>query len=348
MTIKNKTNRIFIIGNGPSLQKMNLNVLQHEITIGVNAVLYNSFQPTYIAITDTVVINQYPVEILFGSEKSIYIFSRRIYRKYKNIIDKYISVDKIHLIDLINTDFMKSGVTFDKNFKKSHVSYSIMIDIAFPLAYYLRYPKVYLIGIDHSDYKHHCYDAFLKSLPANIPNPQNISGYNDAIQSEDLSKRYQKAYQILKKSGIEVFNAGLDSKLDVFTRMSWIELFPKGLKKTLPKELSDWTVFLNIKSVMYEFVIVCGSHNIVSSSYIRTIRLHVKDEQILLAAAPLTRKPFLKRVYGKNDLESLWIISSGERYENSVLLKKKDKSFYATLHSKSFPFVFLESSDSVV
>ena len=369
-------NRLFIIGNGPSLQKMNLAVLRPEITIGVNAILYNGFQPTYLAITDTVVMDQYPADILLGSSRSIYIFSRRIYQKYRERIQKYLPASRIHLIQLVDQDFMFPKVkTFDPNFKRSHVSYSIMIDVAFPLAYFLGYPQVYLIGIDHGNYKHHSYDAFLKSVQSSIPNPQGIPGYNDAIQAEDLSRRYQKAYHILQRAGIEIYNAGLDSQLEVFPKKSWIKLFPTGLKNSLPPNLDPatvtlpgspnpttaWTLYLSLKVGRYQFQLIPidkqqkGDEATKEKLYLGQVRLRFAGyhHQLVLAVHPGS-KALIPFDIGKVTSKTVpnwrdyvcWMVSTANPEDGKEVLtfrseKSNDGTFTGSLRSKVFPGCYL-------
>ena len=49
---------------------------------------------------------------------------------------------------------MDSSVTnFDSTFQSFNVSYSVMIDLVFPLAYFLKTYNVYMMGIDHNNFK---------------------------------------------------------------------------------------------------------------------------------------------------------------------------------------------------
>ena len=83
-----------------------------------------------------------------------------------------------------------------------------MIDLVFPLAYFLKTYNVYMMGIDHNNFKKHDYDSFLTSEPIDPPNPQKIVGFNDRVQADDLTQRYTKAKEIMEKNGIHVWNMG--------------------------------------------------------------------------------------------------------------------------------------------
>ncbi len=224
--------RAVIIGNGPSLSKINLHVFDQELTIGVNGILYNGFEPTFICITDHIIVDTHPAEILFGSKKSIYLFRHDLYQKYQDKIHRYLSPQQIHTLKC-NTkiDMMHQSVTqFDPSFKNFNVSYSVMMDIVFPLVQYLKISVVYMLGIDHNNFKKHSYDTLLTSKPIDPPNPQNLSNFNDQTQADDLTRRYQKAKTMLEKYGIRVWNIGLDSKLEVFLKANLTDIFPNAIK----------------------------------------------------------------------------------------------------------------------
>ena len=67
---KHKGKRCFVIGNGPSLNKMDLSLLKNEYTFGVNGVFYAfdelGFMPTYYVVEDRLVAedNRYKINNL--------------------------------------------------------------------------------------------------------------------------------------------------------------------------------------------------------------------------------------------------------------------------------------------
>ena len=51
--------RCFIVGTGESLNKIDLSLLENEITIGINLILkHPTFVPNYLCVADTTVMEQ--------------------------------------------------------------------------------------------------------------------------------------------------------------------------------------------------------------------------------------------------------------------------------------------------
>ena len=249
------TARVIVIGNGPSLAKINLNAFKDEVTVGVNGILYNGFEPTFVCITDHVIVDTHPPDIIFGSKTSRYLLRQDLYQRYQDVIHRFLTPQQIYLCKFNQLDFMDpSVITFDSKLQSFNVSYSVMIDLVFPLAYFLKTFNVYMMGIDHNNFKKHSYDSFLTSEPIEPPNPQKIVGFNDHVQADDLSRRYAKAKKIMEKNGIQVWNMGVDSHLEVFNKIDIRSLFPLGLKdSTLTKTNNNQIFFWTNHRINYPF-----------------------------------------------------------------------------------------------
>ena len=248
--------RLVVFGNGPSLAKINLHAFSDEVTVGVNGILYNGFEPTFICITDHIIIETHPPEIIFGSKTSIYILRYDLYQRYQDVILRYISPQQVYTLTCQNVDILHDSVThFDPLFNSFNVSYSVMIDLVFPLASFLRTCNIYMLGIDHSHFKNHSYDNFLVRPPIDPPNPQKIKNFNDITQADDLTRRYRKAKQILDKYGINVWNVGLDSRLDVFPKTDIVNIFPTSVKNIERLTDNDNRIFFwNVHRILHPFV----------------------------------------------------------------------------------------------
>ena len=217
-----KGERCFIIGNGPSLNKLDLTKLKNEITFGVNSIFLNyekmGFNPTYYTVEDSHVIKeraeaiknisgsikfipQYAYKIFGDRNDFIYINTILDYRRYKGF--PYFSTD-------ISRRAWVGGT----------VSY-----INLQLAYYMGFKEIYLIGFDHNYI---------------IPQSANVSGANILSTADDpnhfhpdyfgkgfswhvpLTERmelcYLKSKYAFEQSGKKIINATAGGHLEVFPR----------------------------------------------------------------------------------------------------------------------------------
>lgn len=227
--------RCFIIGNGPSLNKLDLTLLRDEITFGVNAIYLNydkmQFHPTYYVLEDNLVaedrykeinnytgpqlkfIGAYLNHIIKKDDKTVYINIRRNY------------ADKVNF-PLFSEDCVRYlGVG-------GSVTY-----VCLQLAFYMGFHEVYMIGFDHN---------YVIPKSAQVYNKRE-SGF-DIMSTEDdpnhfapsyFGKGYRwhdpnvermeigfsKAKECYIKSGRKIYNATDGGKLEVFERINYKDLF---------------------------------------------------------------------------------------------------------------------------
>jgi hypothetical protein len=230
-----KGERCFIIGNGPSLNKLDLSKIKSEFSFGVNAIYLNyekmQFHPTYYIVEDNLVaedraeeINNYkgPKLKFFGNyfrktlktdEKTIFINLLRNYRDNKNF-----------------PLFSNNGI---RNFGVGgSVTY-----VCLQMAFYMGFKEVYMIGFDHNykipksviisnktgtgfditstedDVNHFSKDYFGKGYRWHDPNV------------ERMEVGFRKADEVYKKNGRKVYNATFGGNLNVFERVDYDSLF---------------------------------------------------------------------------------------------------------------------------
>src|SRR4051812_11542434 len=223
---KHKGERCFIIGNGPSLNKIDLTLLENEVTFGMNAIYLNyekmGFYPTYYAVEDVFVaedradeINSYNQSIKFLPNYLKYCLKRDEQTIFYNFIAPKQNT----------TEFTKNAAL--KVFFGGTVSFVCM-----QLAYYMGFEKVYLIGFDHNYV---------------IPDTAKVKGTEILSTTDDLNhfsaeyfgkgKRwhdpdfprmessYKKARNSFEEDGRKIYNATFGGKLEVFERVHFLELF---------------------------------------------------------------------------------------------------------------------------
>lgn len=143
--------RCFIIGNGPSLNKMDLSKLANEYSFGVNGIFYKTrevgFKPTFYVVEDRHVMQDNLDEIdgfdaecrffptayrsLIKNRKNTFFFNMNT--GYYNSTSRFYKLPRFSL-DCSQRVYCAQSVT--------------MINLQ--LAFYLGFQKVYLIGMDHS------------------------------------------------------------------------------------------------------------------------------------------------------------------------------------------------------
>ena len=140
--------RAFIIGNGLSLNKLDLTRLKDEVTFGVNSIFYNfdrmGFKPTFYVVEDTLVAQDRKDEIneLTGMVK---IFGK--YLRKHGIEDKNDVIWANVILDHLEYPGFPH---FSRDAAKCLWVGGTVSYLCMQLAYYMGFAEVYLIGFDHS------------------------------------------------------------------------------------------------------------------------------------------------------------------------------------------------------
>lgn len=232
---KHRGRRCFILGNGPSLKKMDLSRLKGEITIGSNGV-YKAFgewgwKTSYLLFEDVeqLELRRRDVPRITGTVVLAALYNAYAFRAGKDTI--FMNVRPA------DEAYWKEGPLFSTDFP--HIVYlgSTVTYIALQLAYHLGCDPVYLIGVDHDygELPDHFPPGKITITEENIDLVRGLHftdryyRVGDQIGVPNVAyqeRAYTRAEQAFEASGRKVYNAGLDSKLDVFERCSFEPLFP--------------------------------------------------------------------------------------------------------------------------
>lgn len=230
-----KGKRCFIIGNGPSLQKMDLSPLRNELTIGFNGI-YKAF-PEWGWHTDFLLFEDIEqteirgpeIPSVRGPQKMSAIYNAYAFRHHPGMLYmncRYIdriywkSLRPMFSLDFSNIVYLGSTVTY----------------IGLQLAYHLGCDRVYLLGVDHN------YGELPKKFPPGkiVITEENIeevrrchfsSAYykvGDVIGVPNVEAQedfYRHAREVYEAHGRRIYNVGVDSHLDVFERADFASLF---------------------------------------------------------------------------------------------------------------------------
>jgi len=221
--------RVFILGNGPSLNRCDLTLLKNEFTFGVNNIFLIrdtfNFHPTYYVVEDTFVAEDRSEQI----------------KKYTGPIKFFGNYLRYCLQDGPDTVWLNVRVNYGSYPEFPHFSQNAarmvwvggtVSYICLQLAYYMGFSKIYLIGFDHSysipsDAK--VSGTEIESV-SNDPNHFNPDYFGKGYRWHDpmvdrMEKAYRKAKRHFEADGRTIFNATVGGKLEVFERVSYSSLF---------------------------------------------------------------------------------------------------------------------------
>ena len=222
---KYRGSRCFVMGNGPSLLKCDLNLLESEVTIASNAnyLIWDqlTYVPTFLTVEDTLVLEDRAAE-LRGLEGTTRIFpfdheasfgppSESLV--YVNFLRNYPGVPRF-------------SYAFDRRcFWGGTVSF-----LNLQLAAFLGCKEIVLIGFDHS-YKvpeDKIRDNVIVSDEADV-NHIHPDYFGPGYRWHDphvhlMEQAYQHARSSLGEAGIRVLNATVGGKLEVFDRVPYTSL----------------------------------------------------------------------------------------------------------------------------
>jgi hypothetical protein len=215
-----KGKRCFIVANGPSLNKIDFNLLKNEITIGMNRIYLmekvNGFKPDYIVCIDKKSqLLQFTEEYNNQNGISFYEWNlRRLFDKKENFI-----FIKGKFSPKFSTNPVLEGLGNGKS-----VTYACI-----QLAYFMGFNEVFIIGKDHSYQTAEKAGKGIKST--GNENNHFIKGYYKPGQNWDAPDykseefAYKLARKAFEKDGRLIKDATIDGKLDVFEKVNFNSLF---------------------------------------------------------------------------------------------------------------------------
>jgi len=230
--------RCFVIGNGPSLKTQDLKPLKDEVTIVCNSFFqhpdhalispqyYCVGDPTYSADTPNCIAwlreieNKMPRTNLFFPTQAEALFKK--YAIFSNHNVHYVQRTHIaHSAQHVRIDFTKP----------LNVGVSTGCSIAIPLAVYLGFREIYIIGFD-SNWLGALNDASVHFYDTNpyYPHFDKTLIEGATMEGELLSVHLEfKSHRLLRKKaallGARIFNATNGGWLDMYPRVRYEELF---------------------------------------------------------------------------------------------------------------------------
>ncbi|MDJ0510392.1 MAG: DUF115 domain-containing protein [Crocosphaera sp.] len=222
----------FIIGNGPSLNKMDLTPLQKVHTFGLNKI-YLIFEKVDLNLSYHVSVNPYVVEQSINNFISLSCPSFLSFKSFclyqKKQMNKLKVPENIYFIgEGSNCSFsLDISEKIDKGYT---VTYTAM-----QIAFYMGFKQVFLIGVDHSFKTEGKPNEkqVLKGDDLNHFSPNYFA--NQEWQLPDLEGSelaYRMAKFTYERSGRKIYDATVDGKLDIFPKISYEKALEMCNQKT--------------------------------------------------------------------------------------------------------------------
>lgn len=206
----------FIIGNGPSLNRMDLARIRDTYSFGLNKIYlhpqFRKINVDYHVAVNPLVIEQSIEEFKRMECTSFLSFRPCFARKLVSEDFQYLMTDGSHRFSSNLYEAISEGCT---------VTY-----VALQLAFFMGFREVFLIGVDHSfKSKGTPHEKQLMSGPdENHFHPNYFSGMEWQLPDLEGSEvAYHLANYNFRRSGGVIYDATLDGKLEVFPKLSFDE-----------------------------------------------------------------------------------------------------------------------------
>ena len=207
--------KCFIIGNGPSLNRMDLAPLKDCICFGLNKIYLlldsQDFNIDYHVAVNSLVIEQ--------SAKEFYRLGCPSFVSYRASRETGTDDLEFNYLMTAGAPFVFSTDVLDSIFEGYTVTF-----VALQLAYYMGFSEVYLIGVDHS-FTAQGNPNEKQRLEGPDPNhfhPDYFSGKDWHLPDLDGSElAYRLAKHYFEIDGRKIFDATVDGKLEVFPKITF-------------------------------------------------------------------------------------------------------------------------------
>lgn len=221
--------RCFIIGNGPSLKKTDLRLLENEFTFGMNRIYLMfpelGFTTTYYLSINDLVIEQCARDIL--SLQVPRFLSWRSREFIKKAIGEQEKLPQNPPLSFLHTTY--TGPKFAQDARQRLWEGATVTYVAMQLAYHMGFQKAVLIGVDHSFSTKGRPNTTVVSQgddPDHFDSNYFGKGFRWQLPDLDTSElAYQKARDYYAADNREILDATIGGKLKVFPKVDYLSLF---------------------------------------------------------------------------------------------------------------------------
>ncbi len=232
---KFKGHRCFIVGNGPSLNSMNLNLMKNDYVFVSNSFYLKfeeiEFKPAFFTVEDHLVAedNKFEIEAIRGVTKFYPIDLRQTLKFDVDTI--YVNFPRAYVNPKSVSFPFFSTYALDKVFWGGTVLY-----MSIQLAAFMGFDEIILIGVD-----------LTYSIPDDVMQKGSVlTSCSDDVnhfdkryfgtgkrwhlpETDRMQKAFSTAYLNLKKNKVRLVNATLGGNLKDIPRVDFLELFDTGV-----------------------------------------------------------------------------------------------------------------------
>jgi len=214
--------RCFIIGNGPSLQQMDLSNLKNEYTFGMNRIYLMfdklGFESTYFASVNTLVIEQCGADIAQLQMPKFISWRSREHIPFTDNLMFLRTMYGVGNFPFFSTDLAETV------WEGATVTY-----VAMQIAYFMGFSQVILIGVDHNFATKGAPNTTITSTgddPDHFDPNYFGKGFRWQLPDLDTSEfAYTVARYVYESDKREIFDATVGGKLQVFRKVPFTSLF---------------------------------------------------------------------------------------------------------------------------
>ena len=222
---KHKGEDCFILGNGPSLNKMDLAPLANYHTFGQNKI-FLIFEKVDLSLSYLVSVNQLVIE---QSAREFEAMKCPVFLSHtaaKGVVKDQENIQRMHTQNIWS---------FYEDISQPICEGNTVTFVSLQIAYYLGFRRVFLIGVDHS-FKQSGESHEVQTYEGNDENhfhPDYFKGQQWQLADVYGSEvSYHLANYFYQKDGRQIFDATMGGKLEVFPKIE----FEQALRIAKPRK----------------------------------------------------------------------------------------------------------------
>ncbi|TKX79403.1 hypothetical protein EXE53_16030 [Halorubrum sp. SD626R] len=213
---KHEGERVFLVGNGPSLKDTDLDLIKDEHAIAMNRIslLYEEtdWRPSYYLFASDNVRNtewgaewQKSVNEAVSEPKT----TSFVWDRYLDVVDSASNLEPLHRVT--ERSIAETG-TFSTNASQWVSKTGTSMNIALQLAYLMGFEQIFFIGCDMNWSS----TSSSKNDPNHFDDDYSARIPNGELERRRMRRTHQHAYQFFQDSNRNLYNATLETLLDVY------------------------------------------------------------------------------------------------------------------------------------